>query len=151
MNLIELAKQTELYSGGRTNKQILQFDLGVDSMEFGKEDIEKAISVISTTIANCEKAQMKFSEGTSQHSLLRNRIKALNISKSLLSGDKAIKHTNKDLREALPPIASIISKTTKAQSKYDMGSSQFNRFEPLIQAMLISKAYIEKESGDDSM
>jgi hypothetical protein len=73
-------------------------------MEFGKEDIEKAISVISTTIANCEKAQMKFSEGTSQHSLLRNRIKALNISKSLLSRDKAIKHTNKDLRDALPPI-----------------------------------------------
>jgi hypothetical protein len=63
-------------------------------MEFNKEDIEKAISVISTTIANCEKAQMKFSEGTSQLSLLKNRIKALNISKSLLSGDKAIKHTN---------------------------------------------------------
>jgi len=118
-------------------------------MEFGKEDIEKAISVISTTIANCEKAQMKFSEGTSQHSLLRNRIKALNISKSLLSGDKAIKHTNKGLRDALPPIVSIISKTTKAQSKYDKGSSQFNRFEPLIQAMLISKAYIEKELSDD--
>ena len=140
-----------MYSAITINKQILQFDLGVDSMEFGKEDIEKAISVISTTIANCEKAQMKFSEGTSQHSLLRNRIKALNISKSLLAGDKAIKHTNKDLREALPPIVSIISKTTKAQSKYDMGSSQFNRFEPLIQAMLISKAYIEKELGDDSM
>lgn len=148
MNLIELAKQTELYSGGRTNKQILQFDLGVDSMEFGKEDIEKAIAVIFTTIANCEKAKIKFSEGTAQHSLLKNRIKALNISKSLLSGDKAIKHTNKDLRETLPPIVSIISKTTKAQSKYDMGSSQFNRFEPLIQAMLISKAYIEKELSD---
>ena len=140
-----------MYSAITINKQILQFDLGVDSMEFGKEDIEKAISVISNTIANCEKAQMKFSEGTSQHSLLRNRIKALNISKSLLSGDKAIKHTNKDLREALPPIVSIISKTTKAQSKYDKGSAQFNRFEPLIQAMLISKEYIKKELSDDSM
>lgn len=120
-------------------------------MEFTKEDIEKAIAVVFTTIANCEKAQMNFSEGTSQHSLLRNRIKALNISKSLLSGDKAIKHTNKDLREALPPIVSIISKTTKAQSKYDKGSAQFNRFEPLIQAMLISKEYIKKELSDDSM
>jgi len=120
-------------------------------MEFTKEDIEKAISVISTTIANCEKAKGKFSEGTSQHSLLRNRIKALTISKSLLSGNTKIDIANKDLREALPPIVSIISKTTKAQSKYDKGSSQFNRFEPLIQAMLISKAYIEKELGDDSM
>ena len=140
-----------MYSAITINKQILQFDLGVDSMEFGKEDIEKAISVISTTIANCEKAQMKFSEGTSQHSLLRNRIKALNISKSLLSESATIRYTNKDLREALPPIVSIISKTTKAQSKYDKGSAQFNRFEPLIQAMLISKTYIEKELGDDNL
>ena len=120
-------------------------------ININEKAVEKAIDVISTTIANCEKAQMKFSEGTSQHSLLRNRIKALNISKSLLSGDKAIKHTNKDLREALPPIVSIISKTTKAQSKYNMGSAQFNRFEPLIQAMLISKTYIEKELGDDNL
>ena len=120
-------------------------------MEFTKEDIEKAIAVIFTTIANCEKAQMKFSEGTSQHSLLKNRVKALNISKSLLSESATIRYTNKDLREALPPITSIISKTTKAQSKYDKGSSRFNHFKPLIQAMLISKAYIEKELGDDSM
>jgi hypothetical protein len=56
-------------------------------MEFGKEDLEKARSIISTTITNCEKAQIKFSEGTAQHSLLKNRIKALSISKSLLLGD----------------------------------------------------------------
>ncbi len=70
-------------------------------MEFTKEDIEKAIAVIFTTTANCEKAQMKFSEGTSQHSLLKNRVKALNISKSLLSESATIRYTNKDLREAL--------------------------------------------------
>lgn len=114
-------------------------------MEFGKEDLEKAISVISTTIANCEKAQMKFSEGTAQHSLLKNRIKALNISKWLLLGGSEKAYSCRDLQEALPRIISIINKTTKAQSKYDKGSTQFNRFEPLIQAMLISKSYIETE------
>jgi spore coat protein U-like protein len=65
---------TELYSVNRKNKQIFQLDSGVDSIEFGKEDIEEAMAVISTTIANCEKAQVNFSEGISQHSLLRNRI-----------------------------------------------------------------------------
>lgn len=115
------------------------------------EDLEKAISVISTTIANCEKAQIKFSDGTAQHSLLRNRIKALNISRSLLSEDKTVNHTSKDLREALPPVVSIINKTRKAQSKYEKETTQFNRFEPLIQSMLIAKAYIEKELGDDNL
>ena len=62
-------------------------------MEFNKEELEMAISLLSSTITKCEKMQLKFSEGTSQHSLLKNRIKALYISKSLLSGDKTMLKT----------------------------------------------------------
>ena len=119
-------------------------------MEFGKEELEKAISLLFSTISNCEKMQLKFSEGTSQHSLLRNRIKALYISKSLLSSDKTINYTSKELREALPPIVSIINKTTKAQGKYEKGSSQFKRFQHIIQAILISKTFIESQINIDS-
>lgn len=119
-------------------------------MEFNKEEVEKAISLISSTITKCEKMQIKFSGGTPQHSLLKNRIKALYISKILLTGDKTINYTNKELREALPPVISIINKTTKAQSKYEKGSSQFNRFEPIIRAMLISKAFIESQININS-
>lgn len=96
--------------------------------------------------------QVKFLEGTSQHSLLKNRIKALCISKSLILGDKVdktIQYTNKDLRETLPPVVSIINKTTKAQSKYEQGTSQFNRHEPIIQSMLIAKEFIESEINSD--
>ena len=118
-------------------------------MEFNNEELEKALSLLSSTISKCEKMQLKFSEGTSQHSLLKNRIKALYISKSLLMGDKTINYTSKELKEALPPMVSIINKTTKAQSKYEKGTSQFNRFEPIIHAMLISKAYIESKINID--
>jgi len=114
-------------------------------IEFSKEELEKAISLLSSTITNCEKMQLKFSEGTSQYSLLNNRIKALYISKALLSVDKTTNYTGKDLRETLPPIVSIINKTTKAQSKYEKGSSQFKRFQHIIQAMLISKTFIESQ------
>jgi hypothetical protein len=117
--------------------------------EFNKEELDKAISLLSSTITKCEKMQLKFSEGTSQHSLLKNRIKALYISKALLSGDKTINYTSKELIEALPPVISIINKTTKAQSKFEKGSSQFNRFEPIIQAMLISKTFIESKINID--
>ncbi len=119
-------------------------------MEFSKEELEKAISLLSSTIINCEKMKLKFSEGTSQHSLLKNRIKALYISKALLLGDRTINYTIKDLREALPPIVSIINKTTKAQSKYEKGNSKFNRFQHIIQAMLISKTFIENQINSDS-
>ncbi len=114
-------------------------------IEYNKEELEKAIFLLSNIIVKCEKMQLKFLEGTSQYSLLKNRIKALYISKSLISGDESINYTSKELNDALPPVVSIINKTTKAQSKYEKGSLQFNRFEPTIQAMLISKAYIESQ------
>lgn len=120
-------------------------------MEFDKEELEKAVSLLSSTIIKCEKMQLKFLEGTSQHSLLKNRIKALYISKSLIMGDKTINYTSKELREALPPVVSIINKTTKAQSKYEKETSQFNRFQPIIQAMLISKTFIENQINIDSI
>jgi hypothetical protein len=119
-------------------------------MECSKEELEKAISLLSSTINNCEKMQLKFSEGTSQHSLLKNRIKALYISKVLLLEDKTTNYTSKDLKGALPPIVSIINKTTKAQSKYEKGSAQFNRFQHIIKAMLISKTFIESQINSDS-
>lgn len=120
-------------------------------MEFDKEELEKAISLLSSTIGKCEKIQPKFPVGTSQHSLLKNRIKALYISKTLLMGDKTTNYTNIELGEALPPVISIINKTTKAQSKYEKGTSQFNRFEPIIEAMLIAKAFIASQININSV
>lgn len=119
-------------------------------MEFNGAELEKCISLLSLTITKCEKMQLKFSEGTSQHSLLKNRIKALYISKALLTDDKTINYTDEELREALTPVVSIINKTTKAQSKYNKGTSQFKRFEPIIRAMLISKAFIESQINIES-
>lgn len=118
-------------------------------MEFNKDELEKAIYLLSSTITKCEKMKLKFLEGTSQHSLLKNRIKALYISKALMTGDKTTNYTSKELREAIPPVVSIINKTTKAQSKYERGTSQFNRFEPIIQAMIISKVFVESQLNID--
>lgn len=113
-------------------------------MQYQQAELARAVTILTNTIHNCEKMQQKFAEGTSQHTLLKNRIKALNISKALLTNDRTMTFTVEELREALPPVVSIIHKTARAQNKYEEGSSQFKRFEPLIQAMLISKAFIER-------
>ncbi|MDI0264938.1 hypothetical protein QIW52_03100 [Clostridioides difficile] len=51
---------------------------------YTKEELMKALRVVSSSIINCEKIQPKFSEGTSHHTRFKNIIEAMYISKSLI-------------------------------------------------------------------
>ncbi|APF24903.1 hypothetical protein [Clostridium butyricum] len=114
--------------------------------KYSQRELDETVQFISSTINKCEKMKSKFEVGTSQHSLLKNRIKALYISRDLIKNDINIDmHTKTDLEKALQPVISIINKTEKAQIKYEEGTAQFKRFAPIIRAMYISKAFIESE------
>lgn len=114
--------------------------------KYTKQELAEALQVVSSTISNCEKMQPKFAEGTSQHTLLKNRIKALYISKSLITGQDVMdKYTKEELIEALPPVSSIISKCEKAQLKFAKGTAHHTRLENIIKAMSISKSLITDE------
>lgn len=52
---------------------------------FTKEELEEALRAIVSTISKCEKVQPKLKPGTSQHTLLIRRIKALRIASSLIT------------------------------------------------------------------
>lgn len=83
-------------------------------------DIENALRTIADIIERAEKAQSKFAAGTSQHSLQENRIHALRVAQALvlqLSGDVQLGFTCADLERAKSPLASLISKLEKAQTK----------------------------------
>ena len=111
---------------------------------YSQKELDDALKYISSTISRCEKMQFKFAQGTSQHSLLINRIKALEISKSLIENDSNVEMYNQmDLEKSLPPVISIINKSEKAQRKYAEGTVQYRRYVPIIKAMNISKIYIE--------
>lgn len=114
--------------------------------KYSREELAEALRVVSSTISKCEKAQLKFEEGTSQHTLLKNRIKAMYISKALIEYENVMdKYSREELIDALRPINSIISKCEKAQQKFEEGTSHHNRFKNLIQAMNISKSLISDE------
>lgn len=51
---------------------------------YTKQELTEALRAVSSIISKCEKAQEKFPNGTSHHTLLRNRLKAMYISKSLI-------------------------------------------------------------------
>ncbi|MFT4146510.1 MAG: hypothetical protein QM644_18870 [Mobilitalea sp.] len=114
--------------------------------KYTREELNEALQVITSNIRNCEKIQPKFAESTSQHSLLRNRIKALYISKALIANEDVLhKYTTEELADALRPVLSIISKCEKGQSKFAEGSSHHTRFKNQIKAMNISKEFITVE------
>lgn len=68
------------------SSSLISRELGDSSEDnFSKEDLEKAIPPITSTISKCEKAQEKLKEGTPQLSLTKNMIKSLYISLSLIT------------------------------------------------------------------
>ncbi|KAJ48986.1 molybdopterin-binding protein [Clostridium tetanomorphum] len=114
--------------------------------KYTREELVEALQVVSSTISKCEKMQLKFAEGTSHHTLLKNRIKAMYISKSLIIDENVMdKYTKEELIEALRPVSSIISKCEKAQLKFAEGTSHHTRFKNIIKAMYISKSLIIDE------
>ncbi len=114
--------------------------------KYTREELVEALGLVSSTISKCEKMQPKFMEGTSQYTLLKNRIKALYISKSLIeNGNDINKYTKEELIDALRPISSIISKCEKAQLKFEEGTPYYTRFKNIIKPMYISKSLIRDE------
>lgn len=111
--------------------------------QYSPNELKHALQIVTSTIKNCEKMQPKFQEGTSQHSLLKNRIKALYISKALLEDqDITGTYSKEDLDNALPPITSIISKSENGQKKFQEGHATYTRFKKIIDAMNICKSLL---------
>lgn len=126
--------------------------------KYTREELSIAIKVVNATIIKCENIHRKFQIGTSQHSLLINRLQALIISKLLIENEiskndpitiKEFNNTNNinvytdfDLDKALKPIMSIIHKCKRAQNKFEIDSTNYNRLTQLVLSMTICESLI---------
>ena len=52
---------------------------------YTKQELEEALRAIASTISKCEKVLPKLKQGTSQHTVLMRRIKALQIASTLIA------------------------------------------------------------------
>lgn len=109
---------------------------------YTSQQIQDTIKIIESSIINCEKTQPKLKEGSSQLSLSKNRIKALNISKALLMNQKN-EYTKDELEKAVIQITSIKNKSTTGINNAKEGSGTFTRFYRLITAMNIILDYLQ--------
>jgi len=113
--------------------------------DYTDDELAEALQLINSTIIGCEKLQPKFAKGTSQHTLLENRIKALYISQTLITSQNAGKFTKQEMIAALPPLSSIITKSEKAQQRFAVGTYLHERLRKIINTMKISKSIIINE------
>jgi hypothetical protein len=128
---------------------------------FTKKDMEEALRAITLMISKTEKAKEKFAQGTSQHTLQKNRLKALNIASSLISKELAESdvmdyYTKEDLKKMLAPIASLISKSEKARNKLAQGNWQHTMLSNNLKALyiaspLLTKALSEINVGEEQI
>lgn len=124
----------------------------IKMIQYTEVELEEALKTVIATIANCEKMLPKFMEGTSQNTLLKNRISALMISKNLM---ESFKHTGSIPREkpisveekekAMPPILSIIHKCERARAKAVEGTTNYKRLTKTIEAMKIAETLLNDQ------
>lgn len=112
------------------------------------EELSAALRAIVSMTERSEKAKIKFSVGTSQHTLQVNRINALNIAFALVKneaeGEKAV-YTKAELEKAVAPIESLLGKSQKARQKLKQGSWQYVMLSENIAALDIALPLIKKE------
>lgn len=105
-----------------------------------KIELTQAIAILSSIISRCEKAQLNLPIGTSQHSLLVNRIKSMKLCKELIEKqESSTLYSKQEIQAALPPVVSALHKCQKAQSKYEPNNPTYRRLQPMVNTLLLAQ------------
>jgi HAMP domain-containing protein len=109
------------------------------------DELKDVLRPIESLISKSEKAERKLAQGTWQHTMLRENLKALRIASALLKKETDDTHsfTRDNLEEALRAFASMIDKTEKAQAKLSSGTPQHTLQQNRLKALRVSEALIK--------
>jgi len=115
---------------------------------FTNEDLEEALLATASMISKTGAVKERFAPGTSQHTLQKNRLEAVNIASALISKELAVNdvldYTREDLGKALAPIASLAGKSEKAQNKLAPGTWQHTMLSNNLKALHIAATLLTK-------
>lgn len=117
-------------------------------MGVAQGDLVEARKAVSSMISRTETSKVKFKQGTSQHTLQKNRLKALTIALDLINAElgqgDVTSHTQDDLQRAVAPIESLISKSEKAQKKVSPGTWQHAMLDSNLKALHLVLPLLEE-------
>ena len=117
-------------------------------MKLTREQQAETLTTLETLIERCEKVLPQFAEGTSQRTLLVNRLSALRIGQALMTRSKDVQLSRKELEAARAPLASILHKCERAVAKHAPGSVTYTKLEKQIHAMRVGLACIEEKVAE---
>jgi len=112
-------------------------------------DVEKALQVITFMMDRSKKAQEKFVQGASQHTLQKNRIQAFCVALSLVGSDTTDHFAKEDLEKAIAPITSLMSKSEKARGKLAPGTWQHAMLSDNLEALQIALSLLTKAVSNE--
>lgn len=115
--------------------------------EHTTDELQEAIRPIASLIGKSEKAQQKLAPGTWQHSMLRDNTRALVIASALMNKKTDATHSfaRDDLQGAFRALASMISKSEQAQSKFSPENSQHTLLRNRLRALRIAQTLVKAE------
>ena len=94
-----------------------------------QQSLQDALREVRSIVRRCEKMKGKFPQGSSQDSLLKNRLHAMGVAQLLLeanlSGETAPSFTREELERSVAPLDSIIHKCATAQKKWEQGTRYY--------------------------
>lgn len=102
-----------------------------------------ALISINEYISTSEKMLVKFNKGTSQHTLLLNRIHALNVVKAVMNNE-INKYPDDEIIRAIAPIQSLTNKCQKAISHQKENTATYQRLKSILDAMEIANDVLAK-------
>lgn len=118
------------------------------SLGVAQGDLVEARKAVSSMISRTETSKVKFKQGTSQHTLQKNRLKALTIALDLINAElgqgDVTSYTQDDLQRAVAPIESLISKSEKAQKKVSPGTWQHAMLDSNLKALHLVLPLLEE-------
>ena len=124
-----------------------------------QQSLQDALREVRSIVRRCEKMKGKFSagllsgqpaqkfpQGSSQDSLLKNRLHAMGVAQLLLeanlSGETAPSFTREELERSVAPLDSIIHKCATAQRKWEPGTRYYRQLQRMIDAMQTAKELV---------
>jgi hypothetical protein len=111
------------------------------------EESSPLIEVIEELIRRSIEAQKKFLPGSNHHSLMKNRIYALSVAKTLIRNASGERQTlyKEELDLANDPLKSLLSKSEKTIQKLSAGTWQYTQLEKNIEALRIAVSLLNQE------
>jgi len=112
--------------------------------DYTTEEVREALAPIASLLSKSEKSQLKVPQGTWQHRMLGDNIKALRMGLALIgeaSGDSD-EPTRSDLEEALGALDSMIERVDRTQAKFSPGTSQHSLQRNRLKALRIARSAV---------